>query len=66
MTVLTESHHRTLTSGQATHALRRLLRTLANWHRARRTAIALHTLSDHQLRDIGLQRDQIDRAGLYR
>lgn len=39
-----------------------MLDTLRSWSQHRRTRVALLSLSDHHLADIGLTRGQIERA----
>jgi uncharacterized protein YjiS (DUF1127 family) len=47
--------------GPTIHHLGGLLKSLTEHRRSRRTVGKLHGLSDLQLRDIGLRREQFDR-----
>jgi uncharacterized protein YjiS (DUF1127 family) len=42
--------------------LRQLVAPVRRWHRAQRDARQLMALDDHLLQDIGLSRDEIERA----
>jgi uncharacterized protein YjiS (DUF1127 family) len=42
--------------------LRQLVAPVRRWYRARRDARRLMTFDDHQLQDIGLSRDEMERA----
>ncbi len=42
-------------------AVRRLVQGILAWNDLRKTRAALRQLSDHELEDIGLNRDDIDR-----
>jgi uncharacterized protein YjiS (DUF1127 family) len=64
MTILTETHSFPHATGRVTRAAHRLLLSWRNWRKSRQTGPALHALSDHQLRDIGLRRDQIDQTAI--
>jgi uncharacterized protein YjiS (DUF1127 family) len=47
-------------SGRLVAAIRMLWRRLQNERRLRATVLRLHRLNDHSLRDIGLERDNIE------
>lgn len=38
---------------------------LADWHRVRRNTLELSALSDESLKDIGIERSQIERIARY-
>ncbi len=42
-------------------AMRMLVQSIVTWNDLRKTRAALRQLSDHELEDIGLSRDDIDR-----
>ena len=58
MTILTETHSVPDATGPVFRAVRRLQLSWKIWRQSRQTGPALHALSDYQLRDIGLRRDQ--------
>jgi uncharacterized protein YjiS (DUF1127 family) len=64
MTILTETHPAPDATGHIVRAALRLRLAWKTWRKSRQTGPALHALSDHQLRDIGLRRDQIDQTAI--
>jgi uncharacterized protein YjiS (DUF1127 family) len=64
MTNLTETHSALDATGHIVRAAQRLRLSWTTWRKSRQTGPALHALSDHQLRDIGLRRDQIDQTAI--
>jgi uncharacterized protein YjiS (DUF1127 family) len=64
MTILTEIHAGPDATGHVVRAAQRLRLSSKTWRKFRQTGPALHALSDHQLRDIGLRRNHIDRLFL--
>jgi len=42
-----------------------LFASLADWHRVRRNTLELSSLSDESLKDIGIERSQIERIARY-
>ncbi|HSF93754.1 MAG TPA: DUF1127 domain-containing protein [Thermohalobaculum sp.] len=59
--IFTADAHRSL-ANRTIAALRGVFSRLDRARRHRMTVSRLHRLSDHQLRDIGLARDEIDAA----
>jgi uncharacterized protein YjiS (DUF1127 family) len=64
MTILTETHSVPDATGHIVRAVLRLRLSWKTWRQSRQTGHVLHALSDHQLRDIGLRRDQIDQTAI--
>jgi uncharacterized protein YjiS (DUF1127 family) len=64
MTNLTETHSASDATGHIVRAAHRLMLSWKTWWQSRQTGHALQALSDHQLRDIGLRRDQIDQTAI--
>jgi uncharacterized protein YjiS (DUF1127 family) len=64
MTILTETHSASDATGHIARIAYRLQLSWKTWRQSRQTGPALHALSDHQLRDIGLRRDQIDQTAI--
>lgn len=64
MTILTETHSAPDATGPVLRAVRRLQLSWKTWRQSRQTAHVLLALSDHQLRDIGLRRNQIDQTAI--
>ncbi len=64
MTILTETHSAPNATGHIVRAAQRLRLSWKTWWQSRQTGHALQALSDHQLRDIGLRRDQIDQTAI--
>lgn len=61
MTILTQTPLMSAATGPANRAGRSRLLAWRTRLKSRQTRATLHELSDHQLRDIGLRRDQIDQ-----
>jgi uncharacterized protein YjiS (DUF1127 family) len=64
MTILTKTHSALHATGPVIGAVRRLQLSWKTWRQSRQTGHVLHALSDHQLRDIGLRRNQIDQTAI--
>lgn len=64
MTILTETHSVPDATGPFLRAVGRLQLLWKTWWQSRQTEHVLHVLSDHQLRDIGLRREQIDQTAI--